>query len=110
MAIIQMVQNDTAPSYQFPLLQSDGVTPVDLTGSTVRFRIKDPDSNAETNTDANNTMSVIGLPTAGLVQYSWNVGDLPLAKTYLADVRITYGSGKRGTFFEQVQIQTRAEN
>lgn len=110
MATIQMVQGDTSPSYTYPLLQSDGKTPVDLTGATVRFRIKDPDTLLEVNSNANNTMVITGAATLGIVVYNWNATDLPAAKNYQADVEITFPSTKVGTLFEQVIIQVRAKN
>lgn len=105
MPSIKMVQNDTAPTLTINVKRAGTV--VDLTGSTVKFKIKNTTSGSRTN-DAANTCTLTS-PTAGVCTYTFNTGDIPSAATYEADVEITYASGKVETPFEPVTISVRAE-
>lgn len=105
MALVNMVQNNTAPSLPFTIKRAGAL--VDLTGSTVRFMIHDNSTNARTN-DAANTC-VLGTPaTGGICTYNFGATDLPDATSYNCDLQITYPSGKIETSFDIVVINARA--
>lgn len=106
MATFKYVQNDTAPDMVINITRQ-GVGAVDLTGASVDFRILDPDSNSITNTG--HTPCTIVSATGGQVKYVFQTGDLPAAKTYQADVVITWASGKEETAYAAVPINVRAE-
>lgn len=105
MALVNMVQNDTAPSLPFTIKRS-GIA-VDLTGATVKLLIHDNTTNVRTN-DATNGC-VIGTPaTGGTCTYNFTSTDLPDATSYNCDLQITYPSTKVETAFDIVVINARA--
>lgn len=108
MATVLWVSGDTSPVLPITLQNADG-TAYNLTGCTVRFRIKDPDTQLETNSNSTNTCSVVS-STAGTITYAWNALDTPDPKAYTADVEITLANLKVATPFEQVVIATREKN
>ena len=84
-------QNDTAPILKAALTLSDN--PVDLTDCTIALRLRDPDNQLLLK-----VAEIFGDPTAGVVSYSWNDGDLVLPGRYLAEFVVTYPGGRIMTF------------
>lgn len=103
--VLKYVQNDTAPSINF-IIKRDGAV-VDLTGATVKFKIKNNTNGSRTN-DANNTCTLI-TPTAGTCRYDFSAGDLSAATTYNCDLEITYSGGSVETQYNVIVITARAE-
>ena len=96
---VKIVQNDTRPPLEFTLTQ-DGA-PVDLTGCTVKFYMKDATTAsvkincvACTNTDA----------TKGKCRYIWTGTDTNTVATYLGEVEVTFADGKIQTGYKQLSI------
>lgn len=105
MPTINMVQNDTAPNLVMTVKR--GSTAVDVTGAAVAFKIQRPDTLVLTNTGHNTC--TLTTPTSGIVTYTFQTSDLPVAGAYTCDLEITYGSGKIETGFEPIIINVRAE-
>lgn len=105
MPTLKYVQNDTAPSIDFTVTRAGSA--VDLTGATVKFKIKRDDTDARTN-DSNNTCTV-NSATGGTCTYAFTSGDLPAATTYSCDLEITHASGKVETNPQVVKIVAREE-
>ena len=103
---LKYVQNDTSPSIDFTVTRAGSA--VDLTGATVKFKIKRDDTASRTN-DSNNTCTLTSA-TGGLCNYAFTSGDLPAATTYSCDLEITHASGKVETRPQVVQIKARAES
>lgn len=91
--IIEMVEDDSSPDVTFNITR--GGTPVNLTGCTVRFIIKNKTSGLHTN-DAANTCTITSA-AGGVCVYSWASTDLPDPVLYEGDLRITFPSGKQET-------------
>lgn len=98
--IIRMTAGDTAPARVFNL-KING-TAVDVTGATVKFKIKNDTTGSRTN-DAANTC-VLTTPTAGVVTYNFLTGDVPSEGTYTCDLEVTYATGKIQTFGHPVIV------
>jgi hypothetical protein len=106
MALVNMVQGNTAPSLPFTIKRAG--TLVDLTGCTVKFKIHDNNTGIRTN-DAANTCA-LGVPnTGGTCTYSFSATDLPDATSYSCDLEITYPNATVETAFEIVLINARAK-
>jgi len=87
-------QNDTSPSLRATLKDGDEV-PIDLTGATVRFHLRQIGSTTVT-VDADAT--VILPETAGIVQYDWDNGDTATVGSYQAEFEVTFAGGAVETF------------
>lgn len=90
---------DTAPVLRFTIVRKGGEV-VDLTGSTVKFRIKDIVTKEVTN-DSNDDCTIIDAEN-GICTYQINEGDLPNPGCYIANLKVTYLIG--GTESSKVEI------
>lgn len=80
-----MKQGDTKPSIQATLY--NGTTPLDLTGTTVRFKMRRP----QDTTLLINEIATLVDAANGVVRYDWDATDLATAeRTYRAEWEITY--------------------
>lgn len=96
-------QNDTEPTFQAGLLDSDGF-PVDLTSATaVRFHMRDASG-----TVIVDQPMVIITAASGVVQYDWIAADTQTAGSFQVEVEVTYLGGSIETFpnngYEEVII------
>lgn len=96
---IKIVQNDTKPYLEFDITQ-EGV-PVDLTGCTVKFYMKDADTG--TVKISGSTCSITDAEN-GKCRYVWNSGDTSTVGTYLGEVEVTFPDGKIQTGYKQMTI------
>lgn len=96
---IKIVQNDTRPVPQFAITQ-DG-SPVDLTGCTVKFYMKDLDTGT---VKIDGHTCVIDDALAGICRYIWLSGDTDIVGTYLGEIEITFSDGKIQTGYKQFTI------
>jgi hypothetical protein len=85
-------RNDTVPVFQAGLLDGSGL-PIDLTGATVRFHMRDSDGIVVIDQPAD-----IINPTTGTVQYSWVASDTDTSGTFQAEIEVTYALGEIETF------------
>jgi hypothetical protein len=102
MASIKIVQNDTKPYLEFEITQ-DG-TPVDLTGATVKFYMKDAVSGS---IKINGATCSITDAVNGKCRYVWQSGDTNTIGTYLGEVGVTFPDGKIQTGYKQITIVIR---
>jgi hypothetical protein len=96
---VKIVQNDTRPPLEFTLTQ-DG-TPVDLTGCTVKFYMKDATTGS---VKINGVACAITDATKGKCRYSWTGTDTNTVATYLGEVEVTFADGKIQTGYKQLSI------
>lgn len=96
---IKIVQNDTKPYLEFDITQ-EGV-PVDLTGCTVKFYMKDADTGT---VKVNGSTCSITDAENGKCRYVWNSGDTGTVGTYLGEVEVTFPDGKIQTGYKQMTI------
>ncbi len=87
-------QNDTAPEFVGTLRDGNGV-PVDLSGATARFLMRDGFPPRELKIDQ--PAVIIDAPN-GQVQYNWAAADTDTAGVFHAEVEITFGTGEVETF------------
>lgn len=96
---IKIVQNDTKPYLEFEVTQEGA--PVDLTGCTVKFYMK----NADTGTvKINGSACSITDATKGKCRYVWAAGDTDTIGTYLGEVEVTFPDSKIQTGYKQMTI------
>ena len=96
---VKIVQNDTRPPLEFTLTQ-DGA-PVDLTGCTVKFYMKDATTGS---VKINGVACTITDATKGKCRYSWTGTDTNTVATYLGEVAVTFADGKIQTGYKQLSI------
>ena len=65
------------------LYQADGVTPVNLTGATVKFQVTEK-RQAQTVLKVDGVCVVTGLPTAGTVSYTVQAGNFDVIDEFWA--------------------------
>lgn len=94
MADYAIKQGDTLPPLIATLLQGIG-TPQDLTGCTVTFRMETLAGQTIVNEGA---CTIVGLPTAGTVQYAWGPTDTAAAGLYEGEFHVTFAGGAKATF------------
>ena len=87
-------QNDTAPSLQAVLTDSNGRVKSMADASLVRFHMRDDNSNAL----VTNGVGTVINPNKGIVAYEWQTGDTANTGIHSAEFQITYNSGKIETF------------
>lgn len=92
-AQVNYKQGDRLPPLDVVLEESDG-TPVDLTGSTVKFLMR---ALGGTIAKVDAAASVIGSATLGQVRYEWGASDLDTAGVFEAEFEAT-SAGKKRTF------------
>jgi hypothetical protein len=102
MASIKIVQNDTKPFLEFEIAQ-DGV-PVDLTGATVKFYMKDVSTGT---VKVNGSLCTIVDATKGKCRYVWAALDTNTVGTYVGEVEVTFSDGKIQTGYKQITIVIR---
>ena len=95
MADFYIAQNDLLPSLKAILLDTDGKTPIDLTGCDVAFRIQLADG---TGTVFGGDCEIVGDPTEGVVQYDWQAGNTAKDGVYRAEWVVTFLDGKMMTW------------
>lgn len=94
-------QGDTEP---LSAVLADTLGPVNLAGSTVRFRMKSRVAGAghpPIDAPAQNLQSVDGngrITNKGLVQYPWAAGETDLPGVYGVEWQVTFADGKKRTF------------
>ena len=96
---VKIVQNDTRPPLEFTLTQ-DGA-PVNLTGCTVRFYMKDAVSGS---TKISGATCTVTDAANGKCRYDWTGTDTNTVGTYLGEVEVTFGDGKIQTGYKQISI------
>lgn len=96
---IKIVQNDTRPALEFTITQ-EGL-PVDLTGCTVNFYMKNVDTGA---VKINGSACSIVNAAAGKCRYLWSATDTNTVGTYLGEIEITFSDGKIQTGYKQFTI------
>ncbi len=96
---IKIVQNDTRPPLEFSLTQ-DGA-PVNLTGCTVKFYMKDAVSGS---VKINGVTCVITDALKGACRYNWTASDTNTIGTYLGEVEVTFADGLIQTGYKQLSI------
>jgi len=101
---IKIVRNDTRPPLEFTLTQ-DGA-PVDLTGCTVKFYMKDATTGS---VKINGVACTITDATKGKCRYSWTSSDTNTSATYLGEVEVTFPDGKIQTGYKQMSIIMRTD-
>lgn len=99
---IKIVQNDTRPALDFSLTQ-DGA-PVDLTGCTVKFYMKNSTTGS---VKINGATCAITDATKGKCRYNWTGSDTDTVGTYLGEVEVTFADSKIQTGFKQLSIVIR---
>ena len=83
---LTFVQGDTAPAITATITHDSDSSPLDLTGSTVKFQMRKSDDRRFT---VNNDADLVE-PTDGTVSYSWGPNDLAVPGTYLVQWEVTY--------------------
>lgn len=80
---------------------------LNITGFTIRFKIRKQDGVANTN-DGNNTCTLTNA-SLGIFTYAFAATDLPSAGVYQGQIHITFGDGKTHivpTFLQIVAIES----
>ena len=101
---VKIVQDDTRPPLEFSLTQ-DG-SPVDLTGCTVKFYMKDATSGS---VKISGSACTITDATKGKCKYLWSGSDTNTAGSYVGEVEVTFSDGKIQTGYKQIGIIIRAD-
>ena len=87
-------QNDTAPTLEAALTDSNGRRRDMTQASTVRFHMKDENGNALV---TGGTGSIINA-AKGIIAYDWQAGDTANTGTHSAEFEVTYNNGQVETF------------
>lgn len=93
MVDFEMGQNDLLPVFAFTLTQNGAA--VDLTGSTLMFHMRPQAAGAAVKVSA---AAVITGALTGQGEYRWIDGDTDTPGTFVAEVEVTFPSGKPQTF------------
>lgn len=102
---IKIVKDDTLPVLEFSVIQN-GV-PVDLTGASVKFYMKNNDTGAvKVN---GKSCTVIDPATSGVCRYSWEAADTDTAGEYVGEVEVTFATGKIQTGYKLIPIIIRED-
>lgn len=103
MSSIRLVKNDTAPRLSFTLTQ-DG-SPIDLTGSTVRLKLRKYGST----TNLLSRTCTIADAVGGRCYYDWQSGDLANTGAHRAEVEITFADARVQTCKDLLRFDVRDE-
>lgn len=91
-----LTQGDLTPSFAFICINPDGTTAdLSVPGTTAALRMRKLNDDDGTGTLLGATV-VSGTP--GKIRHDWAPGETDAPGTYLADVVVTYPSGKPETF------------
>lgn len=91
---ITIKRHDTRPSLRVRLIQKSDGEPVDLTGATALFYMKDSVGVLKVNGGA----AAVEVPeTDGYIRYDWAVGDTDTSDDYIAEFEVDYGGGAKLT-------------
>ena len=93
-------RNDTKEPIQATL--SDQAGPVDLSGATVRFHMKDRRGVVVVDADAE-----VVTAASGVVRYQWQAEDTEAAGDFYAEWEVTFASGAVQTFPNENDIGIR---
>lgn len=93
MADFTIKSGSTTPALTVTLM--DGVVPANLTGATVRMRMRDS-RGGDLVIDALATIS--GDPTTGSVSYQWEPTDTDTVGSFIVEWEVTYANGTSQTF------------
>lgn len=88
MAEFNIKQNDSLPKIRVALA-IDGVA-LDLTSCIVAFKLRQQGTDA---LKVNAAATVVGAPTAGVVEYAWASGDTDTPGRYDAEFEVTVSGG-----------------
>lgn len=107
MAVIKLVQGDTAPQLQFALTNTADGSAIDLTGATVTLHFRAVNSTTVLFSRA----AAISAPnSAGIAVLTWNSGDLNIpAGEYEGEVEVVLASGIRETLYDTLQFVLRED-
>ncbi len=87
-------QNDTAPSIEAGLTDSNGRTKSMANASAVVFHMKDENGNVL----IQDGVGTIKSPAKGIVAYEWQTGDTANTGIHSAEFQVTYNNGQIETF------------
>lgn len=87
-----IARNDTAPPIEATLTDADGVA-LNLTGSTVRFHMRDSSGLVKVNAPA-----TLVTPSSGFVRYNWIAADTVASGRYEAQWQVTFADTTIRTF------------
>lgn len=93
-ATFYIKQNDTAPTIEAALTDSNGRRRTMETAAAVRFHMKDENGNVLIENGIGNVQS----PTKGIVAYEWQAGDTANTGIHSAEFQVTYDNGQVETF------------
>ncbi len=85
-------QNDTSPALRGTVKDGNG-DPVDLTGATVHFHMRDTSGNVVIDAPA-----TIITPAEGVLEYVWATGDTEAAGIFKAEFEVTFSDGSVATY------------
>ena len=102
---ILICKRGTSSWYSFILYQGDGVTPVDLTGATLEFQVRQGDSNGNPSPTGQLMMDLtvssgltVPTPTNGIVNLNWSIAQADAMQSddsinYFWDLKISFPDG-----------------
>lgn len=88
-------QGDTSPSFAYTLYEPDRVTPVNLTGASVVFKMGTLDA---LGTPAVSAAAAIVSSSGGQVRYDWAKGDTDVSGEKVAEWEVTFADGSIETY------------
>jgi len=74
-------------------LKDAALSPIDLTGASVKLHMKSVDNTLKINASMTITDAI-----NGIVQYDWQAGDTDTVGTYFVEFQVTYSDGAIETF------------
>ena len=83
---LEFVQGDTAPAITATIALKSDLSPVDLSGASVRFQMRKPDDRRFTV----NAAATVTNASAGAVRYAWATNDLTVPGEYVVQWEVTY--------------------
>lgn len=90
-ATIRMKQDDTGPALGIKVTKESDNTPLDLTGATATFSMR---QEGETTSKVDNASATVTGTTTGLVEYAWDAADTDTAGTFRGEFTITLNGGE----------------